>query len=91
MNGPGKVESLEDIEDLRRRQNEALLAIIEHEQAREMARSTVLASERSKKRRHMLETTFSAERKAAKEKIEAMKADNELILVAHMTRLGFAK
>jgi hypothetical protein len=67
------------------------LWIIEHEQARELARATVLASERSKKRRGMLESTFSAERKAAKEKIEAMKRDNETVLVAHMVRLGFLK
>ena len=85
------VESLADVEDLRKRQNEQLLWIIEHEQSREKARTTVLASERNPKRRAQLEGTFALERKQAQEKIEGMKADNEAVLVAHMTRLGFAR
>lgn len=68
-----------------------LLWVIEAEQGKEIARATVLATERKARRRKMLEDTFDMERRAAQEKIEAMKRDNELVLVAYMTQLGFTR
>lgn len=92
VNGaPPKIRTLEDVEDLRRRQNEELMWLIEHEQAREIAREKVLATERHAKRRKQLLATFALEREQAREKLESMRKDAELVLVAHMARLGFVR
>lgn len=76
---------------MRRRQNEELLLVIEREQTRESNRAAMLACEKSEKRRRQLENMFAIERRDAQARIEAAKQDNECVLVAHLTRLGFAK
>lgn len=88
---PPPVLTLQDVEDLRRRQCEELLLLLEREQLRERARLCVLASERSRKRRALLEATFHTERVAAQEKLDAMKRDFEVEVAAHLIRLGVAR
>ena len=59
---PGEVSTLEDMERLRRRHAEELKSVLMEEMTKEKIRVSVLASERSKKRRAAIEVSFDKER-----------------------------
>lgn len=87
----GEIDSLEAIEALKRRHAEELQWVLRQELAKEKARGSVLASERSKTRRETMEAVYEKERVAARDRIMSLKSDNDKVLAAHMVRLGFAR
>ena len=79
---------MRQVESLRRRQNQMLLAVLEQEQTAEDARERSLAAARDAAAREALETSFRAQRSAASDRIMRLTEDHERALASKMQALG---
>jgi len=76
------------VEELRRRQNEDLLLVLEQEQRNETEREMTLANMNDPAQRRETEHLFGIERAKASERIMQITAEHEAILANHMQELG---
>lgn len=76
------------VEELRRRQNEDLLLVLEQEQRNETDREIELAKVTDPSERRKLEQIFGVERARASERIMQITAEHEAVLASHMKELN---
>ena len=76
------------VEELRRRQNEDLLLVLEQEQRNETEREMTLANMNDAEERRKTEHLFGIERARASERIMQITAEHEAVLANHMQELG---
>lgn len=75
------------VEELRRRQNEDLLLVLEREQSNETEREIELTKVTDPAERRKLEQLFGVERARASERIMQITAEHEAVLASHMKEL----
>eukprot|EP00698_Gefionella_okellyi_P003017 TRINITY_DN12842_c0_g1_i1.p1 TRINITY_DN12842_c0_g1~~TRINITY_DN12842_c0_g1_i1.p1 ORF type:complete len:121 (-),score=12.36 TRINITY_DN12842_c0_g1_i1:74-436(-) len=79
------------VEELKKRQNEELLAILAQEQAKENEREFLLAGVEGVAERRRLELIFGVERAKANQHIMNLTREHELVLAQHMVAFGIRK
>lgn len=79
------------VEELRRKQNEQLLAVLEEEQGMEEGREMTMRRVENSLERQRLEKMYGIERAKASERIMRLTEEHEMVLAAKMAELGLVR